>query len=191
MLPWDQDLFVRINTWPEALAPMFEFFSVGIRGSALKIILGIVAVALIAWPRTRMATIFALASWPLANLVTDILKDTLPMLRPCVDFPEAIVRVERLSSPGTASAHAANMMAVAVAFLIGLAPLRKTTWPLRAIIAAWFVVAILTGLSRIYVGVHYPSQVLIGWIVGTLAAALVAGLGRSIAGAIARKRESG
>lgn len=191
MLPWDQDLFVRINTWPESLAPMFEFLSVGIKGLPLKIIFGVVAVALIAWPRTRLATILALLSWPLANLITDILKDTIPMLRPCVDFPAAIVRVENLSSPGTASAHAANMMAVAVAFLIGLAPLRKTTWPLRAIIAAWFLLAILTGLSRIYVGVHYPSQVLIGFIVGAVAATIVAGIGRKIDAAVARKREAG
>lgn len=189
MLPWDQDLFVRINTWPDSLAPMFEFFSVGIKGLALKIILGVVAVALLAWPRTRLATILALLSWPLANLITDILKNTLPMLRPSVDFPEAIVRVERLSSPGTASAHAANMMAVAVAFMIGLAPMRKTTWPLRGIIAAWFAVAILTGLSRIYVGVHYPTQVLIGFIVGAVAAVIVAGIGRKIDDTVARKRE--
>ena len=32
------------------------------------------------------------------------------------------------------------------------------------------VLALLTGLSRIYVGAHYPSQVLLGWVCGALCA---------------------
>jgi len=37
----------------------------------------------------------------------------------------------------------------------------------------WVLIAILTGLSRIYVAAHYPSQVLFGWTIGVVSAAVV------------------
>ncbi len=78
------------------------------------------------------------------------------MGRPSVEVADAIVRVNRLTSFGTASAHSANMMAVAVPFL----------YYARPVGFFWLGIAILTGISRIYVGVHYPYQVLFGWMVG-------------------------
>jgi undecaprenyl-diphosphatase len=68
-----------------------------------------------------------------------------------------------LDSYGTASAHAANMAAVAfvTTYFLG-----KWGYP-------WIVVAFLTGLSRIYMGLHYPSQVLLGWFCGAFSAFLV------------------
>ena len=37
----------------------------------------------------------------------------------------------------------------------------------------WVLIALFTGLSRIYVGVHYPSQVMFGWLCGIGMATLV------------------
>jgi len=88
------------------------------------------------------------------------------MLRPSVEVPDAIIRVNRLTSFGTASAHSANMMAVAVPFL----------YYARPIGFFWLGIAILTGISRIYVGVHYPYQVVFGWMVGAaMSGILIAG----------------
>jgi undecaprenyl-diphosphatase len=55
------------------------------------------------------------------------------------------------------------MAAVATVFFLKF---RWASWP-------WMVAAVLTGLSRIYVGVHYPYQVLLGWIVGFFCAYVV------------------
>lgn len=92
------------------------------------------------------------------NEVCDILKNWLMMPRPSVELLDAHFRVNKLTSFGTASAHSANMMAVATAFLY--------YW--RRAGYVWLVIAVLTGLSRIYVGVHYPYQVLFGWAVGAV-----------------------
>lgn len=78
------------------------------------------------------------------------------MLRPSVELAVLNLRVERLTSFGTASSHAANMMAIACLFLF-----YKRIWGYW-----WLGIAVFTGISRIYVGVHYPYQVLYGWFVG-------------------------
>jgi undecaprenyl-diphosphatase len=107
-------------------------------------------------------------AWPLANGVTDVLKDACKWSRPSwpevrAVYPEIHVRVDPLTSYGTASAHAANMMAVAVTFL----------WIYRPLGWVWLVLALLTGISRIYVGVHWPSEVVLGWLCGAAVATVV------------------
>ncbi len=108
----------------------------------------------------RKPALLAMVSWPIANAACDALKYGFQGTRPCVDLPDVVMRVDKLTSFGTASAHSATMMSVAVAFLFYNRPFG----------IAWLIVAVMTGLSRIYVGVHYPYQVLLGWIVGAVTA---------------------
>lgn len=100
------------------------------------------------------------------------------MLRPCVELPDVHLRVDTMTSFGTASAHSANMAAVATAFTFYFG---WRAWP-------WWVVAFMTGLSRIYVGVHYPSQVLFGWLTGIIVAGSIAYFVRRILTILKEKR---
>ena len=159
----DIGIFKAINGWPEESAPFWIFLSNAVKRTDGLVLLGVVVGGLLAWKKTRIATLFALLSWPLADGTTNVLKHMLKWPRPCwpnvlLEHPDFHVRVEALTSFGTASAHSANMMAIATCFL----------WLYRPVGYVWLVVAVLTGLSRIYVGVHWPSQVLLGWVCGAL-----------------------
>lgn len=176
----DEDWFHRINGMPEGWEPVFKYFSAGAKDMTVLIVLVAAAIGLLWWNRTRTATILALIAWPGANGLTDLLKNLIPTLRPNVDPVDAILRVGYIDSPGTASAHAANMAAVAFAFCWAIRPWKDQPWSVRLIGIGWIVVAILTGISRIYVGVHYPSQVLLGWAVGCLVAYVIATFGLAI-----------
>jgi undecaprenyl-diphosphatase len=160
----DHTIFGWINHWPEALSPVFVFFSEAIKGKVTRIVLGLFVIALIAaGKQTRKTVVLALVAWPLANGLTDVLKNAFHGIRPDVDYPGVIERVGHLGSYGTASAHAANMAAIAFVF----------TYYLRWWGVPWIFIAIITGFARIYVGVHYPSQVLLGWACGLFCGLLV------------------
>lgn len=80
--------------------------------------------------------------------------------RPCEALPDVRL-LEACGRNSFPSNHAINMAAVAV--YVGLFYFRLLPW-----LAG---IAVLVGISRIYVGVHYPLDVLFGWLWGALLAA--------------------
>jgi membrane-associated phospholipid phosphatase len=96
-----------------------------------------------------------------AKLFNTILKISFSRERPTI--VEGITEVHSLSFP---SGHAMSSMAVygCVAYLVGrLEPkphVKHTVWIVAGIVIA------LIGISRMYLGVHYPSDVLAGYLGG-------------------------
>lgn len=108
---------------------------------------------------------------------SSVLKQLFERTRPCQIFsginfwnqgkyPEWLITdgiTDYKSSKSFPSSHAANSMAFAV--FVG--------WRYKKIMSLLVVIAVLIGISRVYVGVHYPSDVLGGMSVGVFMAFLV------------------
>jgi undecaprenyl-diphosphatase len=117
----------------------------------------------------------------LGFVVTDIsvyygLKPMFNRLRPCKEFPEMVRIVHGCAGTfGLPSNHAANGMVITA--LIFLARL-----PLLGLIA--LVAVLLVGFSRVYLGVHYPSDIFLGYVAGASIALIVFTLTRPLHGLI-------
>lgn len=117
--------------------------------------------------KTCIALVIALASFAVADWSSDTLKQIFERQRPCHVLDGVHLLVVCSSSYSMPSRHAANAFAFATAFYI----LLKTKMRYIFVIAAAF-----TGFSRIYVGVHYPSDVLCGALLGIALAVSIIGL---------------
>ncbi|OGF47529.1 MAG: hypothetical protein A2452_02420 [Candidatus Firestonebacteria bacterium RIFOXYC2_FULL_39_67] len=119
---------------------------------------------------TRIAILCMIIAVLLADAVAyRLIKPFFGRLRPCDVLPNVhiLVLAGRFSFP---SNHAANMMALAV---ITFFFYKKYSWII-------FAIALIEGFSRVYVGVHYPLDVLNGYFLGILCAFLVIAVYRGI-----------
>jgi undecaprenyl-diphosphatase len=87
--------------------------------------------------------------------------------RPYVAFPQVLAQVDRLFYQPTVSSFPSYPAALTFAFAFGI-------WlENRTVGAVLFILAVLMSLARIYVGVHYPSDIVAGAAVGILVTYLV------------------
>jgi undecaprenyl-diphosphatase len=136
---------------------------IGARGG-LWVVAG--AITLIAAPKKRMAAFRLLLSITLAGLlVDDVVKPIVGRVRPYVDHPEYRELGVRPEDPSFPSGHAATAAAGAVAL--------TRMWPGPATVAIAWPLAIIIAISRIALGVHFPSDVVMGFAIGFATARVV------------------
>lgn len=152
-LLWIQE-FVR-RDW---LDPIVGFYTTLGNSGALWIVL---CLALLAFPKTRRAGVAGLLALVCSLLLTNgILKHLAQRVRPWLLFEELFPLVYEGDPNSFPSGHTSAAFAAAVAW--------AHTLPKRWMKAVGLVMAVLMGLSRLYVGVHFPVDVLCGALVGSL-----------------------
>jgi undecaprenyl-diphosphatase len=129
----------------------------------------LVAMLIFFWMGRRRSALILLLISLLGLGITEITSHVIHRERP--DMAWRLIRRPHTSS--FPSGHALNSMAVYGALaLLAARPMRRRSEAVL-IVAPGFLLALLIGFSRPYLGVHYPSDVLAGWTAG-LACALLA-----------------
>ena len=126
---------------------------------AVLVAVGLVAVVVVVVLRAYRAALAALLALLIALVTADLLKHLFARPRP--PFHLALIWVSGEAFPST---HAAVTSAIAVAVLLAYPWSSARTAGAAAATAALLLVFV--GVCMVYVGAHWPTDVLAGWLIG-------------------------
>lgn len=168
MLEWLQPLDGNFLLWLQGLrVPVLNLLlsTYTTLGNHGLLFIGISAAMLLYRP-TRKAGALALASMALGFLCTNVvLKHLVGRPRPWLDIVGLIPLVEEPDPNSFPSGHSCAAFAAGISWFLGI--------PNHWIKGISVVMAVGMAFSRLYVGVHYPSDVLCGSLIGAGCAWLV------------------
>lgn len=166
MRQFDDVVTARIQAWPDWLQVPMSVIT--FLGKPLTVI--VILMTLAAWSYSQKLWRLLLAiSFSIGVIgINNVLKESFRRVRPDTDY----VRNMLIDSYSFPSGHSA---AAAVGFgLLAWLMWQHLPQPWNIVAAVVLVVLIfLVGISRIYLGAHYPSDVIAGWLVGGIGVLLI------------------
>lgn len=163
-------LDAALARWINGLAgvPVLDWLMVALSVSGTHAAIWFVLGAVAAWRDASAARAFVRMAWGLALaalLVNSILKPAVDRERPFVRDPGVHLVGPTPSGSSFPSGHAASAVAGAYGLVFVWPRRRALLWALAASISC----------SRVYLGVHYPTDVVVGALVGWGVARLATG----------------
>ncbi len=137
--------------------------------TVLSLVVGLAAILL--WLHRRRAQAIGLVSAVIAGeAVAQIIKGLIGRAR-----PDLVPHLDQVYSSSFPSGHSA-LSPIVYFTLAGIVSAGERGWALKLLLIGGSVLLVAAiGVSRVYLGVHWPTDVLAGWALGT-AVALVATL---------------
>lgn len=179
----DEAVFIFLNV--KLANPVFDTAMPIITADNLLRVLYGVAMALVLWKgpsNLRWLVLFSAIALLLSDqLSSHVLKPLIGRPRPCHVLEAINLLVGCGGGKAMPSSHAANAFGQAVLFSLGVPRVR------------WYLLTFagLVAVSRVFVGVHYPGDVLAGSILGSVCGLLVfGGFSRVVIRKALRQRQS-
>ena len=161
---WDFSVlyFVQENMRMDFLDSVAAILSVAFNaGIAWFVICGMMA----CFKKSRSASLMVLCAVVLAFLIGELtMKNVICRVRPCNVDTDILLAVSRPTAYSFPSGHTGSSFAAATAIFLW-----NKKWGIPALI-----LALVIALSRVYLFVHYPTDVMAGALLGVLCAVAVA-----------------
>ncbi len=168
----DKELFLFLNL--KLQNRFFDFlmpFITEFKNWRILFFLIILAMLIFGRKKERIAAVLVLIVLGVADSsVNLLLKSWIGRVRPCNVFPQVHLLAGCSHSGSFPSSHAANIFAAGTIL----------TFFYRRVWLIWLAIAVTVSFSRIYVGVHYPLDVVGGAFYGILLGAVILIVSKSI-----------
>ncbi|MGG1555879.1 phosphatase PAP2 family protein [Paenibacillus ferrarius] len=126
-------------------------------GGATASILISLCMAVFGHGALRVAGMQALVALTLSHIPVAIMKKKYPRLRPYLVLPHTKTYKNPLTDHSFPSGHTTAIFSVIYPFIYAYPAAGLVLIPL----------ALIVGMSRMYLGLHYPSDVIVGCVIGT------------------------
>lgn len=165
----DRDLFVYLNSLgSETFDPIWKVITKQIYWTPIFLYIGYLAYKKLGWRHTLLLVGMIALLVAFTDQATNLIKNTVQRLRPCnnPEIADIIRAVVKRKSFSFVSGHASNSMAAALFLFMVL----RRYYKYMGFIFLWPVVF---AYSRIYLGLHYPGDILAGYCLGLLTGFLI------------------
>lgn len=156
---WDRGLLtalaLRNGRDSDSLIVFFQSVS-WVSDTAQRTVMVVMVASWLLWQSRRRAALVILAVPVLAGVTNSLLKELFGRAR-----PDIVPHLDQIGNLAYPSGHASNAMAFFVLTALLLGRQRRIWWISFAV-----AVALLVGTSRLMLGVHWPSDVIGGWLWG-------------------------
>lgn len=163
---FDAVVMQAVMSWPQWLHPLM--YGLSFIGRPIFTIMTIGIVGAFALTRHHFPLLVSAAVASATFALNSLLKAVVHRERPST-YESHDVLIQTFSFP---SGHAAS--SVVVFGMLAYMAWRLLPQPWGAVVAGIIALVIIgIGISRVYLGAHYPSDVIVGWIVGAIGLAII------------------
>ncbi|RWW92299.1 phosphatase PAP2 family protein [Flavobacterium cerinum] len=165
----DRDLLVYLNSLgSETFDPIWKVITKQIYWTPVFLFIGYLAYKKLGWRHTLLIVGMIALLVAFTDQATNLIKNTVQRLRPCnnPEIADVIRAVVKRKSFSFVSGHASNSMASAFFLFMVL----RRYYKYMGFIFLW---PLVFAYSRIYLGLHYPGDILAGYCLGLLTGFLI------------------